>query len=83
MLWAKKIGSKKAEVAKVIGSVEPKFSPNAKPATTEKAKQAAEDLSVFSRPPGRLQAFSDCRLSDSIISSGVAALLPERVFSSY
>jgi integrase len=35
---------RKAEVAKVLGAVEPKFSPNAKPATIEKAKQAAEDL---------------------------------------
>jgi integrase len=35
---------RKAEVAKVIGAVEPKCSANAKPATIEKAKQAAEDL---------------------------------------
>src|ERR1700756_5213163 len=35
---------RKAEVSKVIGAVEPKYSANAKPATIEKAKQAAEDL---------------------------------------
>jgi integrase len=35
---------RKAEVAKVIGAVKPKSSPNAKPNTIEKAKQAAEDL---------------------------------------
>jgi integrase len=35
---------RKAEVAKVIGAVKPKSSPNAKPTTIEKAKQAAEDL---------------------------------------
>jgi integrase len=35
---------RKAEVAKVIGSVEPKYSANAKPTTIEKARQAAEDL---------------------------------------
>ena len=35
---------RKAEVAKVIEAVKPKFSPNARPATIEKAKQAAEDL---------------------------------------
>jgi integrase len=35
---------RKAEVAKVIGAVKPKFSPNAKPTTIEKVKQAAEDL---------------------------------------
>jgi hypothetical protein len=31
-------------VAKVLGAVKPKCSPNAKPATIEKAKQAAEEL---------------------------------------
>jgi integrase len=35
---------RKAEVAKVIGAVGLKFSPSAKPATIEKAKQAARDL---------------------------------------
>jgi integrase len=35
---------RKAEVAKVIGSVEPKYSANAKPTTIEKARLAAEDL---------------------------------------
>jgi integrase len=35
---------RKAEVAKVIGAVEPKYSANAKPTTIEKARQAAEDL---------------------------------------
>jgi integrase len=40
----RKNGLRKAEVAKVIEAVEPKYSANAKPATIEKAKQAAEDL---------------------------------------
>ena len=35
---------RKAEVAKVVGSVEPKCSAKAKPSTIEKAKQAAQDL---------------------------------------
>ena len=35
---------RKAEVAKVVGSVEPKYIANAKPTTIEKARQAAEDL---------------------------------------
>jgi integrase len=35
---------RKAEMAKVIGAVEPKYSANAKPTTIEKARQAAEDL---------------------------------------
>ena len=35
---------RKAEVAKVIGSVEPKVRANAKPSTIEKARQAARDL---------------------------------------
>jgi hypothetical protein len=35
---------RKAEVAKVIAAVEPKYSANAKAATIEKAKQATEDL---------------------------------------
>jgi integrase len=35
---------RKTEVARVIEAVKPKFSPNAKPTTIEKAKQAAHDL---------------------------------------
>jgi integrase len=35
---------RKAKVSEVIEAVKPKFSPNAKPSTVEKAKQAAEDL---------------------------------------